>query len=507
MCELQGVHRNPRSFWLGAACMCLLPLSIVAQSRGGAEKTLPMPGEVFAVEGRTAFLILPSEPRTRGPGPWVWYAPTLPGLPAEAEKWMFERFLAAGIAIAGVDVGESYGSPSGRTVYSALYEELVQNRGLAARACLLARSRGGLMLYNWAAEHPESVACIAGIYPVCNLESYPGLARACAAYEMTEAQLALALRAHNPIDRLTPLAKARVPILHLHGDSDRVVPLATNSAELQQRYAQMQGTMVLKTIEGRGHDMWRGWFESQELIDFVIEHARARSSAAAARACDGTTKGIIHIGDDRRPAGAVPLVGSAGSKLVPEDTGVECRWVFEHGVLTASPQWDSVVTTESYRDFHMHLEFNVNEAAGPDPEANGNSGVYIQQRYELQILDSYGVAAKDYKTSDCGSLYRLKKPDRLVNKKAGEWQSFDIAFRAARYAGDEKTENARITVYQNQQLIHDDCEIPHKTGAGKDEGLEPRPIKLQGHHNEVRFRNVWISVLDLDVRPSPAERR
>ena len=70
---------------------------------------------------------------------------------------MFERFLAEGIAVAGVDVGESYGSPQGRAHFTALYRELVERRGFSRKPCLLARSRGGLMLYNWAAEHPESV--------------------------------------------------------------------------------------------------------------------------------------------------------------------------------------------------------------------------------------------------------------------------------------------------------------------------------------------------------------
>ena len=93
-----------------------------------AEKRLPLKGEVFLIRERTAFLILPEKHKTNQPIPWVWYAPTLPGLPASSEKWMFERFLKAGIAIAGVDVGESYGSPKGRAVYSALHEHLVSKR-------------------------------------------------------------------------------------------------------------------------------------------------------------------------------------------------------------------------------------------------------------------------------------------------------------------------------------------------------------------------------------------
>ena len=131
-------------------------------------------------------------------------------------------------------------------------------------------------------------------------------------------------------------------------------------------------------------------------------------------------------------------------------------------------------------------------------EADGNSGIYIQKRYELQIQNAHGIPEKDFTASYGGSIYKLQKPDRLVAKPAGEWQTYDIAFRAARFEGDKKTENARITVYQNGVLIHDDFPIPRQTGAGEKESPEPRPIKLQGHHNPVKFRNVWIQKLLLD---------
>jgi hypothetical protein len=208
----------------------------------------------------------------------------------------------------------------------------------------------------------------------------------------------------------------------------------------------------------------------------------------------------------RRPADAVQLVGAAGHVLVPE-SDAPCQWVFADGVLTASPGWDSVVTPESYQDFRLHLEFNVNDAPNAEREARGNSGVYLQQRYELQILDSFGVPESEYRDSDCGSLYRLKKPDRLVCKPAGEWQSYDIVFRAARFDGDRKREDARIIAFQNGALIHADVSITRKTGAGEQEGPEARPVKLQGHHNPVRFRDVWIQALTLEELPSvPAAR-
>lgn len=220
--------------------------------------------------------------------------------------------------------------------------------------------------------------------------------------------------------------------------------------------------------------------------------------ATASAKDPASTRGIIDINKPDRPADAVQLVGEKGYDLVPEET-TPTKWVFNDGVLTASSDWDSLLTKDSYQDFRMHVEFNVNAVKdAKDPEGDGNSGVYIQQRYEVQILNSFGVSAEDYKASYCGSIYKQKKPDLLVSKKAGEWQTYEIVFRAARFVDGKKTENARITVYQNGQLIHDDYSIIAKTGAGKKEGPEPAPIKLQGHHNPVRFRNVWIQKLALD---------
>jgi len=254
--------------------MMLAALLAVAAQDG---RQLPRPGELFDVQGHTAFVIEPEEPSSgssNGPQPWVWYAPTLPRYPAAEEGWMIDRLLAAGVAVAGVDVGESYGSPTGRALYQALYEELTSARGYAASPVLLARSRGGLMLYSWAAEHPDSVAGIAGIYPVCDLTQWPGdLARVAPAYDLSVDALAATLADHNPIERLAPLAAAGVPILHVHGDQDRVVTLEANSAELARRYAALGGEAEVLVIEGRGHDLWEGWFRQEALVAFMVEHA------------------------------------------------------------------------------------------------------------------------------------------------------------------------------------------------------------------------------------------
>jgi len=236
-------------------------------------KTLPVAGEVFDFAGHTAFVIVPPRVDPDKKIPWVWYAPTLPNFPGPEEKWMFQQFLDAGIGVAGLDVGESYGSPEGVLLYSKFYEELTQHRRFSDKPSLLARSRGGLMLYNWAVEHADCVSCVAGIYPVCDLRSYPGLQNAAGAYGMTAQQLESSLPAHNPVDRLAPLAKARVPIFHIHGDIDQIVPLPDNSGEVARRHRALGGEMTLKIMPGQGHSYWPGFFECRELVDFIVAHS------------------------------------------------------------------------------------------------------------------------------------------------------------------------------------------------------------------------------------------
>ncbi len=240
---------------------------------------LPLPGEVFEINGHSAFLIQPEEPSVAPNRDWIFYAPIIGKHPDVTEKWMFERFIAKGMSIAGVDVGESHGNPDGRRVFRALYDELVHRRGFARRAALLARSRGGLMLYNFAAEHPDCVSRIAGIYPVCDLRSYPGLDKACGAFSMTEQELLEHLPEHNPISRLEPLAQAGIRIFHIHGDKDELVPLDANSLELKHRYDALGGDMILRVVKGGGHTLWRGWFECEELVDFLTEVDSSKESA------------------------------------------------------------------------------------------------------------------------------------------------------------------------------------------------------------------------------------
>jgi hypothetical protein len=193
-----------------------------------------------------------------------------------------------------------------------------------------------------------------------------------------------------------------------------------------------------------------------------------------------------------KPMGAVQLIGTDGiQNLISEKTGEVLDWPFKDGVLTVNPgKSNHAITSMPLGDFKAHIEFRVNEKKGKWGN-NGNSGVYIQQRYELQILNSFG-RDKEYTFSDCGSIYKTKMPDAIVCRPAGEWQTYDIEFHQARWDGDKKIANARIRVIHNGVKIHDNFEIPAKTGHGKAETPSKMPLRLQDHSNKVEFRNFWI---------------
>lgn len=160
-----------------------------------------------------------------------------------------------------------------------MYGEMIR-RGFAARPVLLGRSRGGLWVTSWAAENPEKVAGIAGIYPAFDLRTYPGLDKAAPAYGLSEAELKERLDSLNPINHVDVLARSNVPIFIIHGEEDKVVPLKENSVTLAERYreAGKADAVTLVVSKGQGHNYWEGFFRCQALVDFVILRAKVKES-------------------------------------------------------------------------------------------------------------------------------------------------------------------------------------------------------------------------------------
>lgn len=236
--------------------------------------------EYYDVAGRPCFVFLPKI-KDAGPQPWVFYAPAFRGrYPDTHEGWMHEQFLKAGVAVAGIDVGEAYGSPKGRESFDAFYKSLVE-RDFATKPCLLGRSRGGLWVTSWAGANPDKVAGLAGIYPVFDFRTYPGLEKAAGAYEMSAAELEKKVAELNPIEQAGNLAKAKIPVYFIHGDVDKVVPLKENSLEFVTRYkaAGAANLAELTVPAGQGHNFWEGFFRDPKLIAFTIAKAKAGAEA------------------------------------------------------------------------------------------------------------------------------------------------------------------------------------------------------------------------------------
>ena len=154
-------------------------------------------------------------------------------------------------------------------------------------------------------------------------------------------------------------------------------------------------------------------------------------------------------------------------------------------------------TKEKFQDCKIHVEFKV-----PDSEKD-NSGVYIQRRYEIQIVNSFASYLEYSGTkhgNNCGAIYKQKQPDIVASRKPGEWQTYDITFRAARFkeidGKVQKVENARVSVVLNGLLVQNDVEILHQTGVGDPEGPEPAPLLLQDHGGLIQYKNVWIQPIE-----------
>ena len=210
--------------------------------------------------------------------PWIW----------RARFWGHEpqldvALLNRGWHVAYCDVGNLFGSPKSVRRWDAFYKHVTAKHGFGKRPALEGMSRGGLIIYNWAKANPGKVTCIYGDAPVCDFKSWPagrgkgkqsaGAWKACLrAYGFTDAE-ALEYRG-NPIDGLAPLVKAGVPLIHVVGDADTVVPVPENTAILEARYRRLGGAIKVIHKPGVGHHP-HSLKDPRLLVDFILKASRA----------------------------------------------------------------------------------------------------------------------------------------------------------------------------------------------------------------------------------------
>ncbi len=179
------------------------------------------------------------------------------------------------------------------------------------------------------------------------------------------------------------------------------------------------------------------------------------------------------------PAGAVVLFdGTSGENFEPADHLTEMQTLLS-----------GVTTKQQFEDYTLHLEFRLSWMPEARGQGRSNSGVYLHDAYELQVLDSFGLEGED---NECGGFYQLRKPDVNMCLPPLAWQTYDIEFTAPRYKEGQKVANARVTVRHNGVVIHPEMELPRGTPGRQGEGPGPRPIHLQGHGNKVQYRNIWL---------------
>lgn len=238
----------------------------------------------FTVDGCTAKVV---EPKKAASGrPWIWRAEFWDAFPG-----IDLALLEKGYHLGFIDVGNTHGAPDALKHWTPFYNLLTKTYGLSIKPVLYGMSRGGLYVYRWAADNADKVGIIIGDAPVCDFKSWPAgkgkgtgspadWAELLKDYHFKSEAEALAYKG-NPIDILAPIAKAKIPIIHIVGNADVTVPVSENTDIMRERYLQLGGEFALIIKDKGGHHP-HGLIDPTPVINFVIAHTTTGAEQIAA---------------------------------------------------------------------------------------------------------------------------------------------------------------------------------------------------------------------------------
>ncbi len=272
-------HKSTKMRWLvPALCIlfvCGLAFAAAPAFPGAASDYHGYERHDFTVDGCNAIVVLPKTPASGNP--WIWRAEFFDHHP-EVDLGL----VAKGFHLVFIDVGNTFGCPKAMAHWDVFYDRLVKEFGLSKKPVLEGLSRGGLYVYNWGEANPDKVSCIFGDNPVCDFKSWPGgkgkgpgspddWKKLLQNYGFVSEAEALAYP-KNPLNNLKSLADAKIPLIHIAGDADEVVPFEENTVILKERYEKLGGNMTLIVKKGFKHHP-HGLDDPTPVVNFIVEHA------------------------------------------------------------------------------------------------------------------------------------------------------------------------------------------------------------------------------------------
>lgn len=259
---------------------------------------------------------------------------------------------------------------------------------------------------------------------------------------------------------------------------------------------QLEGATVRFTEPTEQGNKWQGTIEGGEFTgsshgpkpgSFVMHKVFRPSSRLGAK----PPTGAIVLFDGKNLDQWEAAVADEGVWVHRLSVPVERQWKLVNGAMEVTPRGGSLITKRKFNDVKLHLEFRTPFMPEARGQRRSNSGVFLQGRYEVQVLDSYGLKPAH---DECGGIYSIEPPILNMCAPPMQWQSYDITFRAPRFdSTGEKTKDARLTVLLNGIKVQDNTKVPEPAPAALNRNVtEPGGIMLQHHGNPAQFRNIWV---------------